>query len=120
MLNRKLNQVMKCRDCHCTIVCTEFTHVSPNNMILCAQPGSILLKIRTPQNATRTSNQRVGSSNLSGRATLITAPHWVYAASTESICTTFCSPSSPSKEKPNPARSHHSRRHASSFCNPIA
>ncbi len=47
----------------------------------------------------------VGGSNPSGRATLISAPHWVYATLSASLDAAFCGPSSPTKEKPSPARS---------------
>ena len=67
-----------------------------------------------------TVNRRVASSNLARGANLISAPHWIYAASSAVSSTAFCSPSSPSNVNPSPTRSHHSRLHASSFSNPAA
>jgi hypothetical protein len=65
-------------------------------------------------------NQKVGSSSPPGRTTLKPTLCFTYATFTELIGTTFCSPSSPLSEKPKPTLSHHSRRHAASFCSPLA
>jgi hypothetical protein len=49
--------------------CTNPPHLSPTTALLSAQQHSILLKTRTTQNVIRTTNQKVGSSTLSGRTT---------------------------------------------------
>jgi hypothetical protein len=69
MLNQIFNENNERGDYFCTIVCTDPAQLSPNTMISPTERDSILLKIHGTQNVIRTSNQRVGSSNLSGRAT---------------------------------------------------
>jgi hypothetical protein len=51
--------------------------LSPNTVISPAERISILLKTHPPQNARRSTKQKVGSSSLSGRATAM-------------FCITFC------------------------------
>jgi hypothetical protein len=53
--------------------CTKHGHTSPNTMISPTHHYFNLLKTHVPQIAERTTNQKVGSSTLSGRA--IPFPH---------------------------------------------
>jgi hypothetical protein len=66
MLKQILTQKPKSRAIHCT----KGTLLSPNTRLSPAVSHSILLKTRTPQNEGRTTNQKAGSSNLSGRTIL--------------------------------------------------
>jgi hypothetical protein len=65
MLKRILTKKSKRR----AIRCTNGTLLSPNTRLSPAVSHSILMKTRTPQNEGRTTNQKAGSSNLSGRTT---------------------------------------------------
>jgi hypothetical protein len=67
--------------------CTKATQLSPNTMISPTQQHFILLKTLHTQTDFRTTNQKVGSSTLSGRATSSPASSTSYAA------TDFTSPS---------------------------
>jgi hypothetical protein len=74
MFNQKLNEKIEHSDYFCTIVCTELTHLCPNTMISSAERDSILLKTHTTKNIVRSTNQKVGGSTPSGRATLTHVP----------------------------------------------
>jgi len=69
MLNQKVNQkVNATAEKRCTFRCTNPLQSSPITVILPTQQHPILLKTFTPIFEIRPSNQRVGSSSLSGRA----------------------------------------------------
>jgi hypothetical protein len=74
MTNQKLNQnlsgAIERSDYFCTIDCTDVAQLGPNTVISPAQHHSNLLKTLGTQFVVLSSNQRVGSSNLSGRAIL--------------------------------------------------
>jgi len=63
------NQLLVIKIENRAIHCTKGSHRSPNTRLSPALPHSILLITRTPQNEGRTTNQKAGSSNLSGRTT---------------------------------------------------
>lgn len=54
--------------------CTKASHLSPNTLISLSAAHSIHLKTRVPQNENRSTNQKVGGSNPSGRAIFINLP----------------------------------------------
>jgi hypothetical protein len=81
--NRLSNRLSTAATFLCTIHCTEVAHFCPHTVIPSAERYSILLKTHSTQVANRTTNQKVGSSTLSGRATLfnnLETPHIIAPA----------------------------------------
>ncbi len=69
MVDQMFIEILYTRPRFCIIECTISTHSSPDTMISPAQHDPIRLRKHHPHDAIPTTNQKVGSSNLSGRAT---------------------------------------------------
>jgi excisionase family DNA binding protein len=67
MFNQMFNKKIERVEYSCTMNCTELSHTCPTILISPTERDAILLKMHTTQNVIRTTNQKVGSSNLSGR-----------------------------------------------------